>query len=68
MLSETSFDDSWRNYCWLCEWEHQCHAASPCPYFQPPDWLDFQAAELVDDQDMRQAIYIEIIKDFGGEV
>lgn len=66
--SGTNYDDSWRNLCWLCEWRDQCQDDNPCVYFHPPDWIDFRVAEVVDDQDMRQELYMRIVREIGGEV
>ena len=66
MVSGANFDEAWRNYCWLCEWESQCHESKPCGNFQPPDWLDLQVAEIVDDQDMRARAYLCIVAQFDG--
>lgn len=68
MKHGTSFEDRWRNYCWLCEWCQQCQRDRPCEHFHPPDWMDFHVAEVVDDQDMRQELYMRIVRQMGGEV
>lgn len=67
MLSETRLDGDWKNFCWLCEWRMQCHSELPCVHFHPPDWIDFQVAELVDDHDLRQKEYLSVIAEMRGE-
>ena len=67
MASGTRFEDTWRDYCKRCEWEGHCRQRTPCEHFQPIDWFEFQIAEVVDDQDMRQAEYLLVIAEFGGD-
>lgn len=66
MIKHEPYDD-WRNYCWICEWCHQCCQDHLCPYFHPPSWMDFCIAEIVDDQDMRQEEYRGVMAEFGGD-
>lgn len=66
MLLGTGFDDAWKNYCRLCEWECGCCEDAVCPYFTPQEWLEFEVAEIVDDQDMRQAEYLMVVAEYGG--
>ena len=67
MATGTNFEDSWRNYCWLCEWRDQCLEDKPCMFFHPPDWMDFYVAEVVDDQNMRQSVYLGVMLEIGGD-
>lgn len=66
MQSGTNFEDTWKDYCRLCEWREQCCEKTPCGHFQPYDLTTFQVAEIVDDQNARQAEYLLIVADFGG--
>lgn len=67
MGSGPKFEGTWRNYCKRCEWENQCREETPCIHFQPLDWMEFQIAEIIDDQDMRQAEYLLVMAEFGGD-
>ena len=51
----------------MCEWCRICSETKVCPYFMMRDYEDFQADEVVSDQNMRQAEYLKIMAEFGGE-
>lgn len=67
MLLETRFDDEFNDYCKLCEWNDSCIGTRVCQHFTPYDWSVFELAEIIDDQNMRQAEYLKIMAEFGGE-
>ena len=66
MQSGTNFEETWKDYCRSCEWREQCCGKTPCGHFQPYDLTTFHVAEIVDDQNARQAEYLLIVADFGG--
>lgn len=66
MSLRSGFENIWRNYCMFCEWEEQCHQEVPCEHFQPIDWTEFYMAEIVDNQDERQAEYLLVVEELGG--
>ena len=51
----------------MCEWCRICSETRVCPYFMTRDYEDFEADEVVSDQNMRQAEYLKIMAEFGGE-
>ena len=51
----------------MCEWRRVCSETQVCPYFMMRDYEEFQADEVVSDQNMRQAEYLKIMAEFGGE-
>ena len=67
MLLGRKFDDLWDDYCKMCEWNGRCDDDKVCPYFTPRDLIDFEIGEVLCDQAMRQAEYLKIMAEFGGE-
>ena len=67
MLLGRKFDEQWEGYCHMCEWCRICGEPQVCPYFMMRDYEDFEADEVVSDQNMRQAEYLKIMAEFGGE-
>ena len=67
MLLGRKFEEQWEGYCHICEWCRICSETQVCPYFMMRDYEDFEAYEVVNDQNMRQAEYLKIMAEFGGE-
>ena len=67
MLLGRKFEEQWEGYCNMCEWRRICSETQVCPYFMMRDYEDFEAYEVVNDQNMRQAEYLKIMAEFGGE-
>ena len=51
----------------MCEWYRICSETRVCPYFMMRDYEDFEADEVVSDQNMRHAEYLKVVAEFGGE-
>ena len=67
MLLGRKFEEQWEGYCHMCEWCRICSETQVCPYFMMQGYEDFEADEVVSDQNMRQAEYLKIMAEFGGE-
>ena len=67
MLLGRKFEELWEGYCKMCEWHNGCSDNKPCPYFTPQDLIGFEVEEIVCDQRIRQAEYLKIMAEFGGE-
>lgn len=67
MLLGRKFEEQWEGYCCLCEWYGVCSETRVCPHFMMWDYRDFEEWEVVSDQNMRQAEYLKIMAEFGGE-
>ena len=67
MLLGRKFEERWEGYCNMCEWCRVCSETQVCPYFTMRDYEDFEVDEVVSDQNMRQAEYLKIMAEFGGE-
>ena len=63
----SKFEEQWEGYCKMCEWCRVCSETRVCPYFMMQDYEDFEADEITKDQNMRQAEYLKIMAEFGGE-
>lgn len=67
MLLGRKFDEQWEGYCHMCEWCVVCSETRVCPHFMAMDYEDFRVDEVISDQNMRQAEYLKIMAEFGGE-
>lgn len=63
----SKFEEQWEGYCKMCEWFMVCSETQVCPYFTPQDLIDFEVSEIICDQNMRQAEYLKIVAEFGGD-
>ena len=51
----------------MCEWHNGCSDNKPCPYFTPQGLIEYEVGEIICDQRMRQAEYLKVMAEFGGE-
>lgn len=63
----SKFEEQWEGYCKMCEWFIVCSETRVCPYFMMQDYEDFEVDEITKDQNMRQAEYLKIVAEFGGD-
>ena len=67
MLLGRKFEEQWEWHCHMCEWYRVCSETRVCPHFMMRDCGDFEEYEVVSDQNMRQAEYLKVMAEFGGE-